>query len=47
MEVAVLLLLHSVGQGSLQGQVKKYSPLPDGKSGKESGKTDLCTGWDG
>lgn len=30
----MLLLLHSTGQGNLQGQVKKYGPLPDGKSGK-------------
>lgn len=34
MEVATLLLLRFVGQGNLQGQVKKYSPLPDGMSGK-------------
>lgn len=29
----MLLLPHSVGQGKLQGQVKKYNPFPDGRSG--------------
>lgn len=44
LEVAVLLLPHSIGQSKFQGQVKKYSPPLDGRRSKVTSQRELRTG---